>query len=56
MFVTYLIGAGVAPFLETGQRPNFVAGVLALYLLTSGVMAAMRRDFRAGPLPLTDTG
>ena len=49
MSVTYLIGAGVAPFLEAGQRPNFVAGVLALYLLASGVAAAKRRRFRAGP-------
>lgn len=48
MFVTYLIGAGVAPFLTTGQRPNFVAGVLALYLLISGVATARRRPFRAG--------
>jgi hypothetical protein len=36
MFVAYLIGAGVAPFLTDGQRPNFVAGVAALYLLASG--------------------
>ena len=48
MFVTYLIGAGVAPFLPQGQRPNFVAGVLALYLLLSGVSAARRRPFVAG--------
>lgn len=48
MSVTYLIGAGVAPFLEEGQRPNFVAGVLALYLLASGVSAAKRRRFQAG--------
>lgn len=48
MFVAYLIGAGVAPFLVDGQRPNFVAGVLALYLLVTGVMAAKRRRFRAG--------
>ena len=40
MFIAYLVGAGVAPFLETGQRPNFVAGVLALYLLITGVRAA----------------
>lgn len=33
MLVAYAIGAGVAPFLETGQRPNFVGGILALYLL-----------------------
>lgn len=48
MFITYLVGAGVAPFLTEGQRPNFVAGVLALYLLISGVMAAKRRTFTAG--------
>jgi hypothetical protein len=44
MFIAYLIGAGVAPFLSDGQRPNFVAGVLALYLLTSGWWTVKRRD------------
>ena len=48
MFVAYAIGAGVAPFLDTGQRPNLVAGILALYLLVSGAVAARRRDARAG--------
>ncbi len=48
MFMAYAIGAGVAPFLDTGQRPNFVAGVMALYLLVSGAMAARRRDVKAG--------
>ncbi len=48
MFVAYLIGAAVAPFLTEGQRPNFIAGILALYLLITGVMAARRSDFRAG--------
>jgi hypothetical protein len=48
MFVAYAIGAGVAPFLETGQRPNFVAGVMALYLLVSGAMTARRREVKAG--------
>jgi len=48
MFVAYAIGAGVAPFLEAGQRPNFVAGIMALYLLVSGVMAARLRDVKAG--------
>ncbi|MEL7298291.1 MAG: hypothetical protein AAGJ86_11575 [Pseudomonadota bacterium] len=47
MAITYLVGAGVAPFLNEGQRPNFVAGVLALYLLWSGVSAARRRPFVA---------
>lgn len=44
MFIAYAVGAGVAPFLETGQRPNFVAGVLALYLLVTAWLAATRRD------------
>jgi hypothetical protein len=48
MFVAYAIGGGVAPFLESGQRPNFVAGIMALYLLISGAMAARRRDLKAG--------
>jgi uncharacterized membrane protein len=48
MFMAYAIGAGVAPFLDTGQRPNFVAGLLALYLLVSGAMAARRREVNAG--------
>jgi hypothetical protein len=48
MFVAYAVGAGVAPFLDTGQRPNFVAGIMALYLLVSGAMAARRRDVEAG--------
>jgi uncharacterized membrane protein len=48
MFVAYAVGAGVAPFLETGQRPNFVAGIMALYLLVSGVATARRRDVTAG--------
>lgn len=48
MFMAYAIGAGVAPFLETGQRPNFIAGIMALYLLVSGTVAARRRDTKAG--------
>jgi hypothetical protein len=48
MFMAYAIGAGVAPFLDTGQRPNFIAGIMALYLLVSGTVAARRRDARAG--------
>jgi uncharacterized membrane protein len=48
MLVAYAVGAGVAPFLESGQRPNVVAGIMALYLLISGAMAARRRDVKAG--------
>ena len=47
MFIAYLIGAFVAPFLSEGQRPNFVAAILALYLLITGVMTARRRHFQA---------
>ena len=47
MFVSYLIAACVAPFLNDGARPNTVAGILALYLLFSGVAAARRRQFKA---------
>jgi hypothetical protein len=48
MFMAYAIGAGVAPFLDTGQRPNLVAGIMALYLLVSGTVAARRRAAKAG--------
>lgn len=48
MLMAYAIGAGVAPFLDTGQRPNFIAGIMALYLLVSGTVAARRRDAKAG--------
>ncbi len=49
MLVTHAIGAGVAPFLETGQRPNFVAGLMALYLLVTGWLTARTRvEIRAG--------
>jgi uncharacterized membrane protein len=47
MGVAYLVGAGVAPFLQEGQRPNFIAAVLALYLLLTGIAAARRRAFAA---------
>lgn len=48
MFVAYLIGGGVAPFLNEGQRPNFIAAVLALYLLVTGILAVKRKNFKAG--------
>jgi hypothetical protein len=50
MFIAYAVGAGVAPFLEAGQRPNFVAGVLALYLLVTAWLAAKRREPVVGPI------
>lgn len=48
MFICYAVGAGVAPFLETGQRPNFVAGVFALYLLITAWRAARIREAQSG--------
>lgn len=53
MLVSYSVGAGVAPFLQTGQRPNFVAGVLALYLLITAWLAAKRRDPKVGAVEWT---
>ncbi|MEM7020575.1 MAG: DUF2306 domain-containing protein, partial [Pseudomonadota bacterium] len=47
MFISYLIAACVAPFIDAGARPNTVAGILALYLLLSGIAAARRRQFKA---------
>ena len=48
MCVCYLIGALVSPFLESQQSTNFVASILALYLLITGVNAARRKQFTAG--------
>lgn len=48
MAVAYAIGAGVAPFLDDGQRTNTVAGVLALYLLVSSWVTAKRGDSSIG--------
>ncbi len=47
MLACYAIGAVVAPFLSEGQRPNFVAAILALYLLVSGIQAARKRTYTA---------
>jgi uncharacterized membrane protein len=47
MFACYGIGAIVAPFLTVGQRPNFVAAILALYLLASGIQAAKLKSYTA---------
>lgn len=38
----------MAPFLETGQRPNFVAGVMSLYLLMTSWRAARLGDHDTG--------
>ncbi|MEZ5997641.1 MAG: hypothetical protein R3B98_02985 [Hyphomonas sp.] len=46
MLAAYVIAACVSPFIDTGQRPNFIAAVMALYLLLSGWQAGHVR--RAG--------
>ncbi len=48
MLVCYTVAAGVAPFLDDGQRPNTIAGVMALYLLLTGRAAAQRPEIKAG--------
>jgi hypothetical protein len=48
MLVCYIVAAGVAPFLDDGQRPNTIAGVMALYLLLSGRAAARKPEIKAG--------
>ena len=52
MLTAYLIGAAVAPFLDEGQRTNFTAGILALYLLISGWMTVKRKTVRPGPFDI----
>jgi uncharacterized membrane protein len=48
MLVCYIVAACVAPFLDDGQRPNTIAGVMALYLLLTGWAAAQRPEIKAG--------
>jgi uncharacterized membrane protein len=48
MLICYTVAAGVAPFLDDGQRPNTIAGVMALYLLLTGWTAAQRPEIRSG--------
>src|SRR4051812_23230210 len=43
MCVAFGIGATVAPFLHSGQRPNTIAGTFALYLVVSSWLAVRRR-------------
>ncbi len=48
MLVCYIVAASVAPFLDNGQRPNTIAGVMALYLLLTGWAAAQKPEIKAG--------
>lgn len=49
MLIATGIGAAVAPFLDDGQRPNTVAGVLSFYLVLSAWLAVRRQEIVAGP-------
>lgn len=44
MLMCAAIGAAVAPFLNEGQRPNTVAGVLSFYLVLTALTAVRRED------------
>lgn len=48
MLIAYAVGAGVAPFLSDGQRTNFTAGILALYLLLSAWVTVRRAEGSVG--------
>jgi len=48
MLVMASIGATVAPFLEDGQRPNTVAGVLTFYLVLTAWTTVQRQDGGVG--------
>ncbi len=52
MLACYGIGAAVAPFLDAGQRVNFVAAILALYLLISGIQAVKLKAYKASKFNL----
>lgn len=49
MFAMAAVGAGVAPFLDEGQRPNTVAGLMALYMIVTAWIAGKRERIGAGP-------
>lgn len=48
MLVMAGIGATVAPFLDDGQRPNTVAGVLTFYLVLTAWTTVQRQDGGVG--------
>lgn len=48
MLTAYTIAAAVAPFLDDGQRTNFLAGILALYLLLTAWITVRRPEGKAG--------
>lgn len=48
MMTMAAVGAGVAPFLDEGQRVNTVAGILALYMVATAWVAGRRERIVAG--------
>lgn len=50
MMTMAAVGAGVAPFLDDGQRVNTVAGIMTLYMVATAWGAGRRERIEAGPL------
>jgi len=50
MLVACAIGAVVSPLLSEGQRPNFVAAVLSLYLIVTALATVKRKPGTIGRL------
>ena len=50
MLIATGIGAIVSPFLADGQRPNFVAAILSLYLIVTAWVTVKRTDGSFGRL------
>lgn len=48
MIISFVVAAAVAPFVETGQRPNTIAAILSLYLLLSAWRAARSGGSKSG--------
>lgn len=48
MLTAMAVGAGVAPFLSDGQRPNFVAGIMGFYLVATAWLTVRRKAAGAG--------
>jgi uncharacterized membrane protein len=53
MLMATMIAVVVSPFLTDGQRPNFVAAVLALYLIVTGWATVKRKEGRIGRLEVS---
>lgn len=50
------VGAGVAPFLDDGQRVNTVAGIMTLYMVATAWVAAKRERIEVGAFEIFGFG